>query len=56
MSDQVIILGVTLDAGLTLDDHIAAICKSSHMQIQRINFIRQYLTNSDVLKALTESV
>ena len=40
---------------MTLKQHISNTCRSSYMQLRKINNIRQYLTTNDV-KALVQSV
>ena len=55
LSKTVKILGVTFDDGMTLKQHISNICRSSYMQLRKINSIRQYLTTNAV-KTLVQSV
>ena len=49
------ILGVTLDAKMTLDNHISNTCKATYMHIRRINSIRKYLSTHAV-KTLVQSL
>ena len=46
MSEHVKILGVYLDTAMTLEKQISTTCRTSYMQIRRINSIRQYLTET----------
>ena len=55
LSKTVKILGVTFDDGMTLKQHISNTCRSSYMQLRKINSIRQYLTTNAV-KTLVQSV
>ena len=55
LSKTVKILGVTFDDGMALKQHISNTCRSSYMQLRKINSIRQYLTTNAV-KALIQSV
>ena len=55
MSKTVKILGVTFDDGMTLKQHISNTCRSSYMQLRKINSMRQYLTTNAV-KTLVQSV
>ena len=55
LSETVKILGVTFDDSMTLKQHISNICRSSYMQLRKINSIRQYLTTNAV-KTLVQSV
>ena len=43
-NNNVKILGVTLDAHMTLEKQISITCRSSYMQISRISSIRCYIT------------
>ena len=45
-SDKVRNLGVMFDTGLALDQHVAAICKSSYYHIQDLCRIRRHLSFS----------
>ena len=55
LSKTVKILGVTFDDGMTLKQHICNTCRSSYMQLRKINSIRQYLTTNAV-KTIVQSV
>ena len=55
LSKTVKILGVTFDDGMTLKQHISNTCRSSYMQLRKINSIRQYLTTNAV-KTVVQSV
>ena len=55
MSKTVKNLGVTYDDDMTLKQHISNTCRSSYMQLRKINSIRQYLTTNAV-KTLVQSV
>ena len=55
LSETVKILGVTFNDGMTLKQHISNTCRSSYMQLRKINSIRQYLTTNAV-KTLVQSV
>lgn len=46
--DDIKILGVTFDSKLTLQKQISTVCRSSYMQIRKINSIRQYLSETAV--------
>ena len=43
-SNQIKILGVTLDSKMTLDPQISTTCRLTYMQIRKINSIRKFLT------------
>ena len=47
-SNQVKILGVTLDSKMTLDLQISTTCRSTYMHIRKINSIRKFLTTNAV--------
>ena len=47
-NNNVTILGVTLDAHMTLEKQISNTCRTSYMQIRRISSIRRYLTVDEV--------
>ena len=53
-SNNVNILGVTLDAHMTLEKQISNTCRTSYMQIRRISSIRRYLT-VDAVKTLVQA-
>ena len=53
-SNQVKILGVILDSKMTLDPQISTTCRSTYMQIRKINRIRKFLTTNAV-KTLVQS-
>ena len=53
-SSTVKILGVTLDATMTLDKHITNTVRSVNMQLRKISTIRRYLSDSAV-KTLVQS-
>ena len=53
-SNNVKILGVTLDAHMTLEKQISNTCRTSYMQIRRISSIRCYLT-VDAVKTLVQA-
>ena len=55
LSKTVKILGVTFDDSMTLKQHISNTCRSSYMQLQKINNMQQYLTTNAV-KTLVQSV
>ena len=48
------ILGVTLDAHMTLEKQISNTCRTSYMQIRRISSIRRYLT-VDAVRTLVQA-
>lgn len=52
--DSVKILGVTLDTQMNLGKHLSNTCRSSYLQIRKINSIRQYL-NVDSVKTLVQA-
>ena len=54
-SNQLKIRGVTPDSKMTLDPQISTTCRSSYMQIQKINSIRKFLTTNAV-KTLVQSM
>ena len=58
LNKTVKILGVTFDDGIKINQHISNTCRSSYMQLQKINSIRQYLTTNAVksVKTLVQSV
>jgi len=45
LSDNIKILGVTLDCHLSLDKHISSICKSAYYHIRSFRHIRSAITN-----------
>ena len=53
-NNNVKILGVTLDAHMTLEKQISNTCRTSYMQIRRISSIRRYLT-VDAVKTLVQA-
>ena len=48
-------LGITLDSTLSLHQHVLNICRSTLLELQRINSIRNFLT-TDALKPLVCSL
>ena len=56
LSKTVKILGVTFDDGMTLKQHISNTCRSSYMQLRKINSIRQYLTTNAVKTLVLDSI
>ena len=52
-NNNVKILGVTLDAHMTLERQIINTCRTSYMQIRRISSIRRYLT-VDAVRTLVQ--
>ena len=53
-SNQVKVLGVTIESKITLDPQISTSCLSTYMQIRKINCIRNFLTTNAV-KTLVQS-
>jgi hypothetical protein len=45
LADRVKILGVTLDSRLTMDDHLAAVCKAALYHIRALQHIRLVITD-----------
>jgi hypothetical protein len=45
LSDHVKVLGVTLDSRLSLDKHIANVCKSAHYHMRALRYIRSAITD-----------
>jgi len=55
LSDNIKILGVTLDCHLSLDKHINSICKSAYYHIWSLRHIRSAITD-DMAKSVTSSL
>ena len=55
-STNVKILGITLDANMTLEKQISNTCRTRYMQIHRISNIRRYLTVDAVRTLLPATV
>jgi len=55
LSDNIKILGVTLDCHLFLDKHISSICKSAYYHIQSLRHIRSAITD-DMAKSIASSL
>jgi len=55
LSDNIKILGVTLDCHLSLDKHISSICKSAYYHIQSLRHIRSAITD-DMAKSVASSL
>jgi hypothetical protein len=55
LADRVKILGVTLDSRLTMDDHVAAVCKAAMYHIRALRQIRPAITD-DVAKTVACSI
>ena len=53
-NNNVKILGVTLDANMTLERQISNTCRKSYMQIRRISSIRRYIT-VDAVRTLVQA-
>jgi len=51
LADHVKILGITLDKHLTFDDHVSAVCKSTHYHIRAMCRIRPAITE-DMAKSV----
>jgi Reverse transcriptase (RNA-dependent DNA polymerase) len=55
LADRVKILGITLDTKLTMDDHVAAVCKAALYHIRALQHIRPAITD-DVAKTAACSI
>jgi len=55
LSDNIKILGVTLDCHLSLDKHISSICKSAYYHIRSLRHIRSAITD-DMAKSVASSL
>ena len=54
-SDNIKTLGVTLDANLTLNQHVSSLCKSMHFHTRALRHIRRTLSDCTLATSLVQS-